>query len=534
MKNQFEHYALIKKNLNSQDVLVHIDFAENFVCKYSEQIQSVHYGASQPQISLHTGYYETVHGSKSFADVSDNINHCPESIWAFLDPVLDEIKAHYPVITTIHFFSDGPTQQYRQKKNFFLFCTHIFNKGFECGFWNFFAPGHRKGVPDGVGASVKRQGDRRVRLGADIMNAHQFVKEVGQANSDTKVFLYEIDEKSFFVVPSELKSVKKTMSLHQLYTSQKGSILYRDLSCTCLKGHGHIQHTFSAHIFPTLNQSDLNPDCSSDLSVSNDFQEMPMPVTLKVKTVPQADLATSLILESMSKVNSFQELQHECESLCLKDVYGKKRSVISTRLSVDEIAKKVLNKDFKCQKQHFSVRVRADGNCLPACGAVFAFGEDIKPQDIRLLIIQELVLHKSYYLDEQNLKRGYDLPCKDNELIKAFAQYSDHFIPGQKLNAEPIKQLYEREVMDLCRDKSYMGIWQMFALATVLKMPIRSCYPSLGISCPTLVRKHLNRLILPRIQVSNDEAAIMWTSTRTDMLPYNWVPNHFVPILPFS
>ena len=102
---------------------------------------------------------------------------------------------------------------------------------------------------------------------------------------------------------------------------------------------------------------------------------------------------------------------------------------------------------------------------------MFAFGEDIKPQDIRLLIIQELVLHKSYYLDEQNLKRGYDLPCKDNELIKAFAQYSDHFIPGQKLNAKAKKQLYEREVMDLCRDKSYMGIWQMFALATVLKMP---------------------------------------------------------------
>ncbi|RUS85585.1 hypothetical protein EGW08_006668 [Elysia chlorotica] len=179
------------------------------------------------------------------------------------------------------------------------------------------------------------------------------------------------------------------------------------------------------------------------------------------------------------------------------------------------------------------MRVRADGNCLPACGAVFAFGEDIKPKDIRIRIIEELVSNQNYYLDEKNLKKGYDKTSKDLEHIKAFAQYSDHIIPGQKLNAEVIKKLYEKEVMDICKDKSYMGIWQMFALATVLKMPIRRCYPSLGISSPTLVMKHLNRLILPRIQVSNDEAAIMWTSTRLDVSPYNWVPNHFVPILPF-
>ena len=185
-----------------------------------------------------------------------------------------------------------------------------------------------------------------------------------------------------------------------------------------------------------------------------------------------------------------------------KRVYEKRRPVINTKRSVDETAKKVLSKDFKSQRQCFPVKVRADGNYLPACGAVFAFGEDIKPQDIRIRIIEELVLHQNYYLDEKNLKKGYDKPSKDQEINKAFAQYSDHFITGQKLKAEVIKQLYEKEVLDICKDRSYMGIWQMFALATVLKMPIRSCYPSLGISSPTLVRKHLNRLILPRIKVS--------------------------------
>ena len=47
----------VKTELNENEAVVHVDFAQNYVCKLSAEIQSTHYGASKKQIVLHTGYY---------------------------------------------------------------------------------------------------------------------------------------------------------------------------------------------------------------------------------------------------------------------------------------------------------------------------------------------------------------------------------------------------------------------------------------------------------------------------------------------
>nr|CAI5852334.1 unnamed protein product [Callosobruchus analis] len=39
---------------NKARILVHMDFSENYVCKYSCEVQSAHFGGSKPQITLHT------------------------------------------------------------------------------------------------------------------------------------------------------------------------------------------------------------------------------------------------------------------------------------------------------------------------------------------------------------------------------------------------------------------------------------------------------------------------------------------------
>ncbi|XP_050516441.1 uncharacterized protein LOC126891305 [Diabrotica virgifera virgifera] len=44
----------IKTNLRSDEVLIHLDFSENYNCKYNEEVQSAHFGGSKPQLSLHT------------------------------------------------------------------------------------------------------------------------------------------------------------------------------------------------------------------------------------------------------------------------------------------------------------------------------------------------------------------------------------------------------------------------------------------------------------------------------------------------
>lgn len=50
----------------------------------------------------------------------------------------------------------------------YLFSTNIFDLGFRSGTWNFLEAGHGKGAPDGIGAVVKRTGNRHVLAGHDI------------------------------------------------------------------------------------------------------------------------------------------------------------------------------------------------------------------------------------------------------------------------------------------------------------------------------------------------------------------------------
>ena len=48
-----------RETLTSTECFIHIYFAENYVWKMSREIQSKHFGVSQIQITLHTGYFIT-------------------------------------------------------------------------------------------------------------------------------------------------------------------------------------------------------------------------------------------------------------------------------------------------------------------------------------------------------------------------------------------------------------------------------------------------------------------------------------------
>ena len=74
-----------------------------------------------------------------------------------------------------------------------------------------------------------------------------------------------------------------------------------------------------------------------------------------------------------------------------------------------------------------------------------------------------------------------------------------------------------------------MGIWQIFALSSVLQQDILSVYPKLR---SINVRQDLHRLIHPRSrQITPIIQHIMWTRTRKGMKGTHWVPNHFVPVI---
>ena len=110
--------------------------------------------------------------------------------------------------------------------------------------------------------------------------------------------------------------------------------------------------------------------------------------------------------------------------------------------------------------------------------------------------------------------------------------YSEVFVPGIRLDDQLIKIIYQQEIMSIAKPKHYMGMWQMYGLASVLKMNICSCHPKRG---NPNIREDLHRLIKPRmarsLPIATSSAIIMWSSTLSDMVEKHWVLKH-LPILP--
>jgi len=240
IRHQYIQYRQLRSKLTTADCMIHIDFSENYMCRYHKEIQPVHFGGSHKQTTLHTGVlYVGQQEPKPFCTLSDSRLHDPIAIWAYLSPVFEQIRSDFPNVTRLHVFSDGPTTQYRQKKNFYLFSTKLFDYGFQSGTWNFFEASHGKGAADGVGAVLKRTGDRLLKQGTDLPTARDVFT---QLINETAIKLYFVDSTTVDTAVAEFSSKSKdlvavpgTMCLHQLIVDNitPRKLMHRDVSCFC-------------------------------------------------------------------------------------------------------------------------------------------------------------------------------------------------------------------------------------------------------------------------------------------------------------
>lgn len=243
IKTQYRNYRKCIDDLAINEVALHIDFSENYSCKFFEEVQSHHFGGSRNQVSLHTGVMYT-RGSNnkidvsSFCTLSGNLSHNPAAIWAHLHPIFSSIREKFPKVNILHVFSDGPATQYRQKQNFYLICTKLFSEyKFTKVTWNFFEAGHGKGAADGIGGFLKRTADQLVARGTDISDAENFylaLKDVSKV--ELHLIPAEDIEQSAKQIPEQIPPLLGTMKVHQVFTEEVGVLKYRNLSCFCQRG----------------------------------------------------------------------------------------------------------------------------------------------------------------------------------------------------------------------------------------------------------------------------------------------------------
>ncbi|KAH3702379.1 hypothetical protein DPMN_077397 [Dreissena polymorpha] len=83
---------------------------------------------------------------------------------SIFDKVMGLVKFLVPSVECVHFWTDSPSSQYRNKSIFHLISTFQ-NLYVTLPSWNFFECGNDKGPCDGIGDTTKRNADNAVKHG---------------------------------------------------------------------------------------------------------------------------------------------------------------------------------------------------------------------------------------------------------------------------------------------------------------------------------------------------------------------------------
>lgn len=219
--HQFQALKQIKSSLKDNEAVILVDFSQNYQCKYATEIQGVHFGASRTQITLHTGMLYTKSVKQGFATLSESLKHDSCAVTAHLKRAIIKLQSEGRLdgIDTLHFASDGPMTQYKNK-NMFHLATQYLSKKFpqiKKVTYNYSESGHGKNAADGIGAALKRTADNLVKYGADIPDYETFVKYMIENNGKiviSNVTKEDIDEVSK-ELPKDIKSIPGTRKIYQ-------------------------------------------------------------------------------------------------------------------------------------------------------------------------------------------------------------------------------------------------------------------------------------------------------------------------------
>ena len=253
---------------------------------------------------------------------------------------------------------------------------------------------------------------------------------------------------------------------------------------------------------------------------------------VKETSAPVSAWSTRRYLASLKK-SSPKDLSSKCNKIGQKlnaIVVRTDLSILGLGSDVDVQASSLVPPDLRLGQGLLPIEIVGDGNCLPRCGSVIAYGTQAHHLEIRLRIAIEMVQYRDLYLDNDYLGRGITVTGINN-LAQRLAQFSAEHVTQDVLTPNKISEIYSEEIQSVLTRGTPMSMWQILAMSSVLEVPLFSVYPQMGSNA---VRNDLHRLVLPR-QTSDAIKPvfyIMWTSKREDMRDEYWVANHFVPLLP--
>lgn len=222
LRTQFQQLKVNKETLKPHHMIVQMDFAENFSCRSLDEVQTAYWNQSSVTIHPVVVYFKSGEElkHKSLVVVSDETTHSASTVAAFLDAVIPELHKIDPELQKIHYWTDSPSSQYRNRYMFRLLANH--KELYRCeAQWNYFEAGHGKSACDGLGGTTKRLADEAVRQGnTAIQDAHDFFAWAVQSSMKEVTFIFvdkdKCKQKADEFAKCNVKPVKDTMKLHAI------------------------------------------------------------------------------------------------------------------------------------------------------------------------------------------------------------------------------------------------------------------------------------------------------------------------------
>ncbi|KAJ8678063.1 hypothetical protein QAD02_013850 [Eretmocerus hayati] len=242
--HQQNFWKNIENVITLSDLLFILDFSQNWLGKCTKEVHALHFGASRPQFSLHTGMLYSQLLNEGFTTISESLSHDAIAIVTHLKNILDFYLPRFPLVTNLGFLSDGPTTQYKNR-----FAIHAITQFLLPLYpqiltfsWNFSEAGHGKGPADGIGAVVKRAADDKVKYGADIMDLDSLMSALG--DSVEKIHISPVSSDDISQVESQIDKVQAKAfvgltKVHQYTWSEENpkQVFFNTLSCSaCFPG----------------------------------------------------------------------------------------------------------------------------------------------------------------------------------------------------------------------------------------------------------------------------------------------------------
>ena len=170
------------------------------------------------------------------------------------------------------------------------------------------------------------------------------------------------------------------------------------------------------------------------------------------------------------------------------------------------------------------IQIEGDWNCFHHTVSYLLCKSQAMYTELRVCIIYEAVQNIEKYIDHNYVSIEPHNFSECGTLPEQYSQYSDNYNPYATFN---MLQLYKEEVLDICKDGAFVGIWQIFQIANVIKWPICSVHPNIGNPNAT---EDLHKTVYCIDNTYNAQSPlhIMWTLMQVNA---GQRPCHFVPLL---